>query len=408
MQLVLEIQNGPGSGKKVTLRAGQSIKVGRTEWADMAIPDDLSISSIHFHVQFDGQTATVTDLKSRNGLFLNGQRIETSIVSPGDRLGAGKTLFAIQLIPDPVIPVPPVPAYRAPVRVTETEVEEARPETESVFSSSPRQTVNLPDGFVIPPPTSTGSRLPPRPTLPDFLGAAQRARVQDKRRPYTQGLCDEDAEVRREAMFAAAWTRQSWLLDFCRELACSPRPLYLDAIWLLAVLGQSRDLQFLLHAATLSVLGPARFRLLGSFGHPAVIPPLLEALEDPDPRTVVAAAAAFTQVTGADIDGGERRTLPPQDETDADEFEQEFLDEAMMPDPAKARLHWQRVAAELRTSTRIARGVDVSRGTPAHAWAQLDLPSHAEARLRDHWNGTREGKPRDIPALAWPLVPETK
>jgi len=50
---------------------------------------------------------------------------------------------------------------------------------------------------------------------------------------------DEDPAVREQALYAAAWTRQPWLLEHCRKAADEPSAENWDAVLLLAVLGRA-------------------------------------------------------------------------------------------------------------------------------------------------------------------------
>ena len=52
---------------------------------------------IEFVVAADGVPRhRIRDLKSRNGVRLNGQRIEESFLAPGDRVGIGAQVFVVR------------------------------------------------------------------------------------------------------------------------------------------------------------------------------------------------------------------------------------------------------------------------------------------------------------------------
>ena len=53
---------------------------------------------------------------------------------------------------------------------------------------------------------------------------------------YELGLQDLDPEVRNQALETAAWNRQPWLLDYCRNAAKNPLPECLAIIQILACL----------------------------------------------------------------------------------------------------------------------------------------------------------------------------
>jgi uncharacterized protein (TIGR02270 family) len=213
---------------------------------------------------------------------------------------------------------------------------------------------------------------------------------------YEAALRDESRRVRREALVAAAWNRQVWLLEHCRRLAGRPTSDGWDALWLLAVLGRPDDLPRILAVGEASPLGPRRFEFLAAFGHPGVVETLLKGIESKDPRTAVSAGAAFTKVTGVAIDSDRRVSLPPEDGSEPDEFEKEFLEQVTLPDPDQARAHWQKVKGPFSEGTRWCRGLDVSRTPPEELLARLDMESRWEAQLRRKFEGTWDGRRTDL------------
>lgn len=202
---------------------------------------------------------------------------------------------------------------------------------------------------------------------------------------------DEDPAVRRQAMLTAAWTRQPWVLEHCRKLSNNPSSENCDAILLLAILGTPSDLERILATAKATELGPLRFQALGAFGHPGVVETLLEGIENEDPLTAVAAGAAFTKITAEDIEADKAVQVPPEDGSEPDEFEQEFLDEVTLPNPAFARAHWQKVKDNFSNGTRWCRGLNLSRGATNETIAQLDLESRWQARIRGKFEDTWQG-----------------
>jgi len=202
---------------------------------------------------------------------------------------------------------------------------------------------------------------------------------------------DEDPAVRAEALQAAAWTLQPWLLEHCRTLCDQPHPDNADAILLLAILGKPFDLERILGVARAAELGPLRFRVLGTFGHPGVVETLLEAMQSKDPLTAAAAGAAFTKITGADIESDQKVQVPPEDGSEPDEFEREFLDEVTLPDPASARAHWEQVKAEFSSGTRWCHGLNLSGAPTPELLVQLDLESRRQACLRSMFVATWHG-----------------
>jgi uncharacterized protein (TIGR02270 family) len=213
---------------------------------------------------------------------------------------------------------------------------------------------------------------------------------------FRSGWRDPDPGVRRESLFAAACVRQRGLLEHCRKLSRTPAPDHFDAIEVLALLGGPDDLRCLLTAGQCAGLGPHRYRILGAFGHPGVVETLLKGIEDPDPSSAVAAGAAFTKLTGREIDSDFRIELPPEDGSEPAGFDKYFLDEAFLPDPARAWGCWREIRERLAGATRWSRGFDLSQGASREVLARLDLESYWQACLRGQWEGTWHGNMADL------------
>jgi uncharacterized protein (TIGR02270 family) len=213
---------------------------------------------------------------------------------------------------------------------------------------------------------------------------------------YAAAMRDEAPPVRRAGLFAAAWTAVPGALLLARQLAEAPTPDNLYAMELLAILGGPEDVQRVITIAKVKELGPARFKLLGSFGHPALVELLLAELANPDPETAAAAGAAFTKITGEDIDSKDRAKAPPQNGEQPDEFEEEFLDEITLPDPALARSLWDKAKPRFSRATRVCRGFDMSRGATPDILAKLDMESRWEFFLRSRFTRAWSGSPADL------------
>jgi hypothetical protein len=101
MAIFLEVRSGSQAGSRIRLTPGQLVRIGRTKASDFAFADDPHMSGAHFTAEVilndnDKESgARLVDLNSRNGLFLNGQRVSTVPVSNGDTVVAGETTFAV-------------------------------------------------------------------------------------------------------------------------------------------------------------------------------------------------------------------------------------------------------------------------------------------------------------------------
>lgn len=71
---------------------GPRVTIGRGETNDMALSDDARVSRLHAVLERLGDRWTVRDLGSRNGTFVNGERVERDFVlNPGDEVSIGQT-----------------------------------------------------------------------------------------------------------------------------------------------------------------------------------------------------------------------------------------------------------------------------------------------------------------------------
>ena len=85
----LIIERGPGAGKRISL-SKFPVTLGREIDNDIVLEDE-EISRNHLRIKQRGRLFIVEDLESRNGTFLNGDRVLNSIVQSGDKLLVGST-----------------------------------------------------------------------------------------------------------------------------------------------------------------------------------------------------------------------------------------------------------------------------------------------------------------------------
>jgi hypothetical protein len=96
-RVIVEVRYGKMASRKVIIAPGGSLRVGRTEKADLAVAHDEHMSGIHFELSLsrDGQTCELTDQGSAAGTFLSGEKVERARVSNGDWIRAGSTDFSV-------------------------------------------------------------------------------------------------------------------------------------------------------------------------------------------------------------------------------------------------------------------------------------------------------------------------
>jgi hypothetical protein len=107
--VILEILDGPETGRRVRLREGATVSLGRTESAMLKFPEDPAMSALHFVVTLGAGTLRIENHSQTNGTLVNGARVESAVLQAGDTIAAGGTIFK-------VIGPPPNP-YSAKVRV---------------------------------------------------------------------------------------------------------------------------------------------------------------------------------------------------------------------------------------------------------------------------------------------------
>jgi predicted component of type VI protein secretion system len=77
----------PTTTKQVALRTPDTT-IGRASTNDIALEDEQA-SRFHAVFTIDGPFVSLKDLGSRNGVFVNGQKIETQILANGDEITIG-------------------------------------------------------------------------------------------------------------------------------------------------------------------------------------------------------------------------------------------------------------------------------------------------------------------------------
>ncbi len=91
----LEVVSGPLAGKKFTLE-DYSLIIGRRESCDIVLLDE-SISRRHARLEYKKSSWHIHDLNSGNGTFINGSRVSSAALCPGDTVKLGATLCAFKV-----------------------------------------------------------------------------------------------------------------------------------------------------------------------------------------------------------------------------------------------------------------------------------------------------------------------
>jgi len=168
MKILLEIRSGSNEGTKLPLGSGATLRIGRTDKADHAFPDDKQMSGLHFAVELTEKGCRLLDLNSSNGTFLNGARVKEAILANGDQIRAGATVFVVRMLRDDA-PAATSPSAPAEPHAKTTEPPRAPSPAPPPLSPSRQPSPNLPSFSDRP------ARAPLKPgELPSFPVAAPR------------------------------------------------------------------------------------------------------------------------------------------------------------------------------------------------------------------------------------------
>jgi pSer/pThr/pTyr-binding forkhead associated (FHA) protein len=77
--------NSDGKRQEIQLAGKTSVTFGRSHEASVSIPDNRA-SRIHAEIRPWNDDYVIKDLKSRNGILINGERADIAILNPGDTI----------------------------------------------------------------------------------------------------------------------------------------------------------------------------------------------------------------------------------------------------------------------------------------------------------------------------------
>src|SRR5690606_23896363 len=97
VRVELAIQRLGQPTKRLHLRPGQTVVIGRAETADIALPEDSQLSSRHCVIECTYSAAYVRDQQSTNGTWVNGVRVRQAILRQGDQLRLGASAVSVAI-----------------------------------------------------------------------------------------------------------------------------------------------------------------------------------------------------------------------------------------------------------------------------------------------------------------------
>jgi hypothetical protein len=137
----LRILSGPQAGTQINLKSGKN-KFGRAPGADFQFLSD-GISKEHFEVTVYAEKMILTDLKSSNGTFVNGVKVQNALLRVGDRLAVHNVLMDIVFAVEQDAPLTPHARQKTQARARrQTSIRThngAPPATQGGFPQQPQQ-----------------------------------------------------------------------------------------------------------------------------------------------------------------------------------------------------------------------------------------------------------------------------
>src|SRR5207245_11291905 len=103
------LRGGPDEGRSFPLTPCTVVSIGRGPTSHTHLVD-LHVSRLHCEIRWQGGRVAVTDNKSAGGTFVNGQRISSQELRPGDviRIGETELRFESTVAAETTLP-PPAP-----------------------------------------------------------------------------------------------------------------------------------------------------------------------------------------------------------------------------------------------------------------------------------------------------------
>lgn len=83
-------------GTQMEFELGEKpITIGRSPEADVVLLDE-KVSRLHCGIRLWDGEFYIKDLKSRNGTFVNGERVDVAKIKPGDEIRIGSVVFSFE------------------------------------------------------------------------------------------------------------------------------------------------------------------------------------------------------------------------------------------------------------------------------------------------------------------------
>jgi pSer/pThr/pTyr-binding forkhead associated (FHA) protein len=90
----LRYEKADGVHKDIELE-DRPLTIGRSADADVMLLDE-KVSRVHCGIGVVEDAMVIRDLQSKNGTFVNDERVESTVLNPGDRIRIGSSVFVFE------------------------------------------------------------------------------------------------------------------------------------------------------------------------------------------------------------------------------------------------------------------------------------------------------------------------
>ncbi len=92
--MILKYKKPNGTLVEVAL-SDKALTIGRSPKADIVLEDEKA-SRLHCGIRLFDEEYHLKDLASKNGTFLNNQRVEATLIKGGDKIRVGNTVISVE------------------------------------------------------------------------------------------------------------------------------------------------------------------------------------------------------------------------------------------------------------------------------------------------------------------------
>ncbi len=96
-RVTFRVIEGPHAGTGFTFEEHDTLFAGRLTKAQLRLEKDLHFSRHHFRIEVNPPTCFLMDLNSRNGTFINGERVKERFLRDGDVISGGRTKMVVSI-----------------------------------------------------------------------------------------------------------------------------------------------------------------------------------------------------------------------------------------------------------------------------------------------------------------------